>query len=359
MSQASLRRDKQLLEDLRSIKAGAIASGITELIRSTETINQLEYKLQRKNSWHSDLLDRVTPRVPEREFPHLVDGTLFLPRAAEGNVPMLRASLQRMFPAYYPERPWLQRFVADVDIGGESYELRVSGNGLSVEEADVLMAALSLADGRSETVISVSTWQILRMLGRSFNSQSAQSLQDQFKRLTAHHFICLNARDLKNSGRWSILRDCRTGGNSKPYEMHFVVDNRFAQMFVNGFKAWGPVDMIMRAKIDGRAKLARWLFLYLCGYPQHHSRDVAQLLEFSNASKTSFSGYRRELINACSKLENIGFLKQGSSRFEKQGRSSFILHTQKILYSPRFLQKHNGDVKILSADADWPSVSLE
>lgn len=354
MSQANLRRKKQLLEDLQVTQASALASGIPELIERAGQIRQIESELQRKISRQSEVLDRVVPNIPERIYPHLVDGTLYLPRAAESNVPMLRSSLQQLFPAYYPVRPWIHWFVADIEIGGSSFELRVSGVGLSVEEADVLMAALSLADGRSETVISTSTWQILRLLGRSLNADSARSVLQQFERLTAHHFSCLNDREIKVGGRWSILRDYTTGGDASPHEIQFVIDSRFARMFVSGFKAWGPVDMEMRGRIDGRAKLARWLFLYLCGYPPNHSRDVAKLLALSNASTTSFSGFRRELTNACLKLETIGFLKKGSSHIEKTGRSAYILRTQKVMYSPRFLPKHNGVVSILSADADWP-----
>lgn len=254
---------------------------------------------------------------------------------------MLRIALQKLFPAYYAPRPWSDVELGELRLGAMTLRLLTSGPGLSVEEADVFLALLQIAQGRTDEVVQTSTWQILSFLGRSSGGDSSEALFKQLDRLTHTHFSTTDTKGRKIGRQWLALRDYATLAPTAPHLIRYVIDSRFAALFGQGRAAWTPVDLAKRKSLDGRARLARWLALVLSSFGSPNTTPIERLYVWSGSSVQRARDFRADILRACKKLEEgtVGFLVPGKSHITK-GPSGFLLHTQKCSTKARFTHRH-------------------
>jgi hypothetical protein len=263
---------------------------------------------------------------------------------------MLRMALQRLFPAYYTTKPWTDVELGELQLGGNVYKLRTSGPGLSVEEADLFLALLHLAGGRTDQAVQTTTWEVLALLGRSSGGDSCDTLHQQLDRLTRTHFSTTDARGRKVGRQWLAVRDYTTLAPESPHVLQFVIDPRFAALYAQGRAAWTPVDLAQRIRIDGRAKLVRWLALVLSSYGTPNTTPVDRLYAWSGSAIARPNAFRAELLRACKRLEepSVGLLVPGTSHV-KQGSDGYLLHIQKRAAPARFDHRH-PQVELLTAE---------
>lgn len=334
MSRRALQKKAELLRETAVVnmalaRSELLNSGLLEAAEIAGALIEVEKELRRSVSGQTAILESIAKRHPERSRPHFADKTLYLPRAAEDHAPMMRAALQVAFPMHYPQKAVRGLAVARVELAGQTVEFRMAGTGLSQDELDVLLAALHFAEGRCDCPVTVSSWQMLRLLGRSTNARNARTLADQLLRLREQLFYAVDKDEHVLTGKWTILCDMSTSGEQSRHALTYAIDRRFAAMFLSGFAAWCPVDLALRRKLDTRAKLARWLHAYLSSYPVKHHRYVDDLHALSGAIRADERRFRHELREACRQLEALGFLEAGTSRCEMSERGRYVLRTVK------------------------------
>ena len=318
MGMARVKERRALAEAQLSLAYAVAEAGMSELAASVDTFKAVADRLGRLADGEHQAIRKSVEQMPaERKGAYLRHGVWHLPVAGSDKAPMLQEALLNLFPVAAPAKGWVLREIASAKEGNRRVSLKVTGQGLSQSELDVMLGAIIAAEGALDTTVEVNRTAFLKSIGRANSKASVDKLFGQFNILASHIFQYeeeVDGKLVSKSKGWNLIQapslEAYTGWGAihKPAAIQFSIGEQFGRFFKLGFGEWSKVDMAIRRKLGGTQRLALWLHAYLSAYPVNHIRSLAEIHRISGSRVSRLGNFRIDLFEAAAELKVVGFL---------------------------------------------------